>query len=124
MCRLTSVDSFGKGHTWNCECVNTIIRKEYFIQSRSAGLIKELSLIDKKIKCFVDFREKEYDHEPYISGEYLNPETIIKTKEDLKRSMLLLIKQILIQIQRIRDIIAYVDFYLRIRNWQMKLLII
>ena len=83
--RLTFVDPFGKRHSWNCECVNTIVRKEYFVQSRFVGVIKELSLRDNKIRCFVDFREKEYEHEPYISGEYLNPETIIKTKEDLKK---------------------------------------
>ena len=34
---------------------------------------------------FCRFQRKEYDHEPYISGDYLNPDTIIKTKEDLKK---------------------------------------
>ena len=62
-----------------------LLNQEYFIQSRFVGVIKELSLRDKKIRCFVDFREKEYDHEPYISSEYLNLDIIIKTKEDLKK---------------------------------------
>lgn len=82
---LKFTDPFGKKHSWNCECAKKVIKKEYYAQSRSVGVIDEISLRNNKIHCFVDFREKEYNNEPYISGTYLNPEIIIKTKEDLKK---------------------------------------
>lgn len=83
--RYVFVDPFGKEHSWACECQNTIIRREYYAQSEFIGVIKELSLRDDKISCFVDFRKDAYNDTSYISGAYLDPKNIIKTKEDLTR---------------------------------------
>lgn len=79
------VDPFGKEHSWACECQNTVIKLEYYAQSEFVGVIKELSLRDNKIRCFVDFRKEAYSDSSYISGTYLDPENIIKTKEDLTK---------------------------------------
>lgn len=79
------VDPFGKEHSWSCECQNTVVKLEYYAQSEFIGVIKELSLRDNRIRCFVDFRREAYSDSSYISGTYLDPENIIKTKEDLTK---------------------------------------